>query len=326
MTDEKNGAARQTAIGAFVLGGVALSLAAFILFGASHLFSSTVRATIVFQDSISGLAVGAPVNFRGVRVGAVKGIGIEFDAKTQAAFIPVTIELDPGRVTVTSGNADHKITLNEVIGRGLRAELNTQSFVTGQSEIDLDFDPAAPAVLHPDITSLPEIPTRQSTLQKVTEQLSQLPLRELVGNAGATLQSLRGLSEKLDSFLPPLIESLKVTSDRSAVAIAAASQSLSDMQARADATLGHISRLANAGTLLVNQRGPELRTLLLSADQAVVQARDLITNLKGAASERGADRTNIDSALRDLATTAASLRGLAEDVEHNPQLLLTGRR
>jgi paraquat-inducible protein B len=84
--------------------------------------------------------------------------------------------------------------------------------------------------------------------------------------------------------------------------------------------------MANAGTLLVDQRGAELRTLLLSSNQAVAQAHDLIASLKGLASERGADRVNIDSALRDLATTAASLRGLSEDVEHNPQLLLTGRK
>ena len=61
--------------------------------------------------------------------------------------------------------------------RGLRAELNTQSFVTGQSQIDLDFDQSAPAVMHPNVTSLPEIPTRLSTIQRVQKQLSQLPLR-----------------------------------------------------------------------------------------------------------------------------------------------------
>jgi len=35
---------------------------------------------------------------------------------------------------------------------------------------------------------------------------------------------------------------------------------------------------------------------------------------------------NLEAALRDLAASAASLRGFSNDVEHNPQLLLTGRR
>jgi paraquat-inducible protein B len=48
--------------------------------------------------------------------------------------------------------------------------------------------------------------------------------------------------------------------------------------------------------------------------------------LKGLTSERAASRANLESTLRDLAAAAASLRGFANDVEHNPQLLLTGRR
>lgn len=317
---------RQTAIGAFVLGGIGLTLAGIVLFGKSHLFSPTVRAAVVFQGSVSGLTVGAPVNFRGVRVGAVESITVEFDPKSQTAFIPVTVQLEPKRVVLAGQKRQDATDLPQVVGVGLRAELNTQSFVTGQSEIDLDFDPTSAAVLHPDITSLPEIPTRTSTIQRVKDQLSQLPLRELADNANVTLQSLRALSEKLDRTLPALIDSLRSTSDRTAATIELASQGVGDMEKRLDATLGDISRLANAGTLLLSQRGAELHTTLVSANQTVVQARDMLAELKGLTSERGAGRANVDSTLRDLAAAAAALRGLATDVEHNPQLLLTGRR
>jgi paraquat-inducible protein B len=208
---------------------------------------------------------------------------------------------------LTGGKGTEAVDLVNLSARGLRAELNIQSFVTGQSEIDLDFDSASPSVMHPGVTRLPEIPTRQSTIQKMQEQLSRLPLRELTDNANATLRSLRTLSKKLDNALPPLIDNLRATSDRSAVAIAAAGQAVTEIQGRLDATLGDISRLAKAGTVQL-------------------QAREILADLKGVTSERGTDRANIDSALRDLATTAAALRGLATDVERNPQLLLTGRR
>ncbi len=326
MSDETAIAGRHTAIGAFVLGGAVLGLGAIVLFGKLHVFSPTLLAAIVFQDSISGLTVGAPVTFRGVRVGAVDSIAVEFDPKTQTAYIPVTIQLESKRVILTNENKGDAVDLSQLIAQGLRAELNTQSFVTGQSEINLDFDTASVAVLHADITPLPEIPTRQSTIQRVKEQLSQLPLRELADNANATLQSLRALSEKLDRSLPPLIDSLKATSDRSAGVVGIASQALSELQGRLGGTLGDISRMANAGNLVLTQRGAELHTVLVSSNQTVVQARDLLADLKSLTSERGADRANIDSALRDLATAAAALRGLARDVEHNPQLLLTGRR
>ena len=206
---------RQTAVGAFVLGGIVLGLGAIVLFGKFSLFNPSVRAAIVFQDSIAGLSVGAPVTFRGVRVGAVERIAIKFDPKTRVAYIPVTVTLEPGRALITEPDDQRTSILADLITHGLRAELNVQSFVTGQSEINLDFDPASPSVLHRGITSLPEIPTRQSTLQKAREQLSQLPLRELADNASATLQSLRALAEKLNQDLPPLVDSLKATSDRS---------------------------------------------------------------------------------------------------------------
>ena len=326
MSDDKGGTGHHAAIGAFVLGGVGLALAAIVLFGNLRPFGHTLKAGIVFQDSVSGLAIGAPVTFRGVRVGAVTGIAVQFDPATRTATIPVTVQLDSQRVLVTSGVGDPSFDLPHLVAQGLRAELNTQSFVTGQSEIDLDFDPSSPAGLHPGVIDLPEIPTRQSTIQRVRDQLAQLPLRELADNANATLGSLRGLSQKLDQSLPPLIESLRTTSDRSATAIDTAGKAVIELQARLDATLGDVSRLAGVGSQLLTQRGGELHTVLQSSNQAVVQARDLLADLKSLTSERGADRANIDSTLRDLATAAAALRGLAHDVERNPQLLLTGRR
>ena len=75
-------AAKQTVIGAFVFGGLLLAIGAIVLFDNFRLFSPTMRAAVVFQGSISGLSVGAPVTFRGVRVGAVESIVLQFDPQT----------------------------------------------------------------------------------------------------------------------------------------------------------------------------------------------------------------------------------------------------
>ena len=141
-------AAKQTVIGAFVFGGLVLAIGAIVLFGNFRLFSPTMRAAVVFQGSISGLSVGAPVTFRGVRVGAVESIVLQFDPQTHTAYIPVTVQLEPDRVRVMGDDSSARrvLDLSSLAARGLRAELNTQSFVTGQSQIDLDFDQSAPAV------------------------------------------------------------------------------------------------------------------------------------------------------------------------------------
>ncbi len=317
---------RQTAVGAFVLGGGALALAAALLFGKFHIFSPVTLASVVFQDSIAGLSIGAPVTFRGVRVGSVQNITIQFDPKTHIAYIPVVLQLEAGRVRVAKTGETAAVDLDALIARGLRAELNTQSFVTGQSEIDLDFDPASAAVLHPEITALIEIPTKQSTIQRVKDTLSQLPLRDLVNDASATLQSLRGLSQKLDRGLPPLVDSLKLSSDRADVLVNAAVDTLKDVQAHLDVTLGNVDRLTHTGGSELTARGTDLQKLLAAATQAANRASATLDGVKGLTSDRGAERANIDSALRDIAAAAASLRGFASDVEHNPQLLLTGRK
>ncbi len=321
-------AEKQTTIGVFVFGGLVLAIGAIVLFGNFRLFSPTVRAAVVFQGSISGLSVGAPVTFRGVRVGAVESIVLQFDPQSHTAYIPVTVQLEPDRVRVMGddSNARRVLDLSALAVRGLRAELNTQSFVTGQSQIDLDFDQSAPAVMHPNVTSLPEIPTRLSTIQRVQKQLSQLPLEDLVTNADGALQSMRALSERLDKDLPPLLTSLRATSDGSARTAEAATKAITDLQNHLDDTLTRVTAFVANSDQQLSQRGADLHTLLASSTQTVQQARETLNDLKSLTSSRGETRANLDATLRDLAASAASLRGFANDVEHNPQLLLTGRR
>jgi paraquat-inducible protein B len=316
----------QTALGAFVLGGIVLAVAAIVLFGKFDLFHPSIRAAVVFKDSIAGLSVGAPVTFRGVRVGAVESIALQFDPKSKTAYIPVTVSLEPNRALVTGKSDGGAVDLSGLITLGLRAELHTQSFVTGQSDIELDFDPESAPMLHPSVTALPEIPTRLSTLQRAREQLSQLPLREVAENTSATMLSLRALAQKLDQDLPPLVESLKLSSDKSAQAVDTTRQAIEELQGRLDVALSAIGQIATTGDRQLNERGAELHTLLTASNQTMQQIRDLVGDAKSLMAGRGVSRANIESTLRDLAAAAASLRGFASDVEHDPQLLLTGRR
>ncbi len=318
---------RQTAIGAFVLGGIILGLGALVFFGNFRLFQPTRNAAVVFDGSISGLAVGAPVTFRGVRVGAVQRIVIQYDAATQKTYIPVTLQLEPSRVRVAGEHkGDAALNLTTLVAQGLRAELNTQSFVTGQSQIELNFDPETAAILHPGVTDLTEIPVKQSTIQRVREQLSELPLHELVDTAGAVLENVRQLSAKLDEDLPPLTASLRATSEGASHTVQIANQAMADLQAKLDVTLTRIGQLVTNSDQQLTQRSADMHVLLTSSNQSVQQTHEVLNNLRNLTSDRGETRANLEAALRDLAAAAASLRGFSSDVEHNPQLLLTGRR
>jgi paraquat-inducible protein B len=315
---------RQTAVGAFVLGGIALVLAAIVLFGQINPFATPVRVVVIFQGSASGLSVGSPVTFRGVRVGAVSAISIEFDSKAYAAYIPVTLELQPDRVRLVHNAAP--LRFPELIRHGLRAEVNIQSLVTGQSQIDLDFDPSSPAVLHPGFSNLPEIPTRQSVIQKAQQTLAQLPLKELADNAAQSLVSIRTLADKLDRDLPPLIASVQQSSEHSRELVDVAIKTVGSLQTQLATTLSGIDRLTSTGAAQLDARGAELHLLLENTNATVLQARQTLASLQAVTSPRSEERANLQSTLRDLSAAAAALRGFASDVERNPQLLFTGRK
>lgn len=317
----------KTTIGAFVLGGFILIMGVIIFFGNFNLFSAPFRAAVVFQDSISGLSIGAPVNFRGVRVGTVESISIKYNRKTHTAYIPVIIQLDPKKVTVTNKDRQNApVEFTRLVALGLRAELNLQSFVTGQSQINLDFQRGSPMTLHPEVTDLPEIPTTPSAIEVMTKQLSKLPLQEISNNLVESLRSIKSLSAKLDAELPDLIKSFKGTSEEAHKAIAQTQGTITEVSKRLDTTLVNVSKMAKDSDAQINSRGQELRTLLLTSNTTILNAQEALKNIKDITSPRSPTRMNLNAGLNDLAATAASLRGFANEIERNPQLLLMGRR
>ena len=140
------------------------------------------------------------------------------------------------------------------------------------------------------------------------------------------MAALMRLSDKLDRDLPPLVASLTATSDRSSRTVDVATKAIVELQDRLDDTLTRVTEFVRGADQQMSQRGADLHTLLTSATQTVQQARETLNDLRSLTSNRGETRANLDATLRDLAAAAGSLRGFANDVEHNPQLLLTGRR
>ncbi|MGY9015808.1 MAG: PqiB family protein, partial [Rhodospirillales bacterium] len=113
--------------------------------------SYTEKQAIImyFNGSVRGLTLGAPVEFRGIKVGEVTDVKLEFDAETNAFQIPVVAEIEPERFSIL-GKRDRSAYENRFstfIEKGLRAQLKTGSFLTGQLFVDLDFHPETAARL-----------------------------------------------------------------------------------------------------------------------------------------------------------------------------------
>lgn len=317
---------RLAAVGLFVLCGAALAVFTIVAFGAIDPFRHETSAEIVFDGPVSGLAVGAPVTFRGVPVGHVTSIRIDYDPSTHRVYIPVRIELQDDMIELSGDAPRGRPSITAWVRDGLKARLLPVSLISGETEVDLDFDASDRPRLHPDIATLPEVPAAGLGDGPLAEQLSELPLQRLAANANLALQSMRRLSDSLNGSLPPLLDSATRSSNTADRAFDAARVSLIQLQRRSDATLSGIDRLTATGQSQLDARGADLHTLLVSSNEAVLEARDTLGNVGSLTDTRSPARMNLEETLRDLSDASASLRGFAADVEQNPRLLVTGRR
>jgi paraquat-inducible protein B len=318
-------ATKSALVGGFLLGGLALAVAAILLVGGTHLFTPVTRAVTFFTGSVAGLSVGAPVTFRGVRVGSVESIALEIEPRTLQARIPVVLRIDPSKVTWEMEPGATGTVLRRAVDAGLRAQLAIQSVVTGQLQVDLDILPNTKPVTYSTIEGVPEIPAIPSTLQQLKDQLSGLPVRDLVQTVNRVLLSLEHLENTLNGNLKPLMDSALATSDTARVTLETATRAITDLQQQAKTTLQGVDKLTASGRTQIDQKSAELSQVLTSIDRASKAAERVLVSVDSMTDARSPARANLNAALRDLAASAASLRGFASDVERNPNLILTGR-
>ena len=167
--------------GAFVIGAVILVVAGIILFGSRGFLAQRPVYVMYFEGSVKGLSEGAPVVFRGVRVGWVKNISLRFDPDAASVRIPVLVEIDPETITGAQGRSEQQKYLGQLIDQGLKAQLQLQNVLTGQLVIALDFYPDRPVRLVDKDSRYPEIPTIPSSLEQFTRTIENLPIEEMAG-------------------------------------------------------------------------------------------------------------------------------------------------
>jgi len=307
-------------VGGFALGGLALAALGIVVLGGKHLFADTAEVVVVFDGSVAGLGVGSPVTFRGVKIGEVKSMKIHVDARANSGMIPVVLELDSDRIswTGTAGQPSGTKGLQQGVAAGLRAQLASQSLITGQLSIDLDFHPGTPSVAAEKMGGLFEIPTIPSDLQNFKDELREVDLRGIAADVRHTLATLQKVLSDVDGQVGPIADSLRTTLDTTT----ATERTLRVDVAR---TLAQIDQLAAEGRGQLATNGKDLEQLIQTAQRAVAQAETLAATLNEMTAPRSPMRGDLEAALRDLAASADSLRTLTRNLERNPAGTLWGR-
>ena len=150
--------ANPTVIGAFLLGVIVLVVAGLMIFGGGQFFTEKVTYVAYFPETVSGLNDGAPVNFRGVKVGVVRRIEVQLDAQDLSVRVPAYLQLQRKRIREIGGSIPEGDLIPELIARGLRAQLQLHFHLThfyqGVSSCEFKFSPTVAALMQPGVSAI----------------------------------------------------------------------------------------------------------------------------------------------------------------------------
>lgn len=216
------------------------------------------RYVLNFTETVRGLTVGAPIDFRGIVVGEVSAIYTHFDPVTKQFTIPVEIKIFPERFTsrYDTGSkpangrvmADRRGFADLLVSRGFRAQLKTASLLTGQLFVAVDFFPAAPKAKIDWNNPLPEIPTVPGNLQGLQDsitslvaKLNKIPFEGIGSDLRKTLGDASTLLATLNNEIAP---EAKATLAAAHDALASANSALQPGSAVAQTTIDTMRELS----------------------------------------------------------------------------------
>jgi paraquat-inducible protein B len=298
-------------IGAFVVCAIAIAVAAFVTVSSGLLFRNTRTFVVFFQGSVNGLEKGAPVKFRGVPIGTVTDIRILLREQAAPNRIPVLIEIDRDRLQGLGarGDAASDQRLTELVDElGLRAQLQQQSFITGLLYVALDLFPDSKPefVLPRERAPYPEIPSLPTTLEQARAKLENLFDRISRIDFDALGKSVNGA---LDGF-NRLVNSPDVYSNLQA--LHATLDEIRGAAADLRARMSPLTAGVNATTSDLRVAIQRLQTSLERFDTLVDPNAPLLSSFA--------------ATLGDLGEAARAVRQLAEQVDRNPNVLITGKK
>lgn len=343
--------ANPTLIGSFVVGAVVLMVLGIIVFSKGKFLVKKEPFVLYFEGPLAGLSVGAPVTFRGVKVGSVTQILVRVNTEDRIIQTPVFIETESDRFTPIGRRLREKERekfVQDLIQRGMRAQLVVQSFVTGQVEVALDFHPETPIKLVGADPGQFELPTVPSKITELAKKFEKLPLGDLVD---ATLDLIQSLDEKvnspdimkpfrsLDTTLKELqqlvqnidsqVEPMAINVEDTALAAQATLKEAKDTLASAKTDINRT--LKDIHKLVENVDGhvkPVATSFVGAADAArdtLQQGKKTLSTIDESLEEGSPLHYELFQTLEELSAAARSIRSLADYLERNPNALLTGK-
>lgn len=308
-------------LGLFVLLAMAAVVGVVAFLGARSLHRESVTYTTYFNESVTGLDIGAPVKFRGVTIGHVSAIEIAPDHR----HVEVRNDLDVAEIKrmglVETGREGRKPRF--LVPRDLRTQLGTQG-ITGVKFLAIDFfderaNPPPPLPFPPPDNYIPAANSMMKNLEDtLTKAMDRLP--ELVDAVVAIMGRVDRIVAVLekDDVAGTLVTTLKHADETlTSVQHTLHKIDLANVPEKAAATITDLDVAVGKMNKVLDR---------IDGDQGLVASATRAAESFGEVGRRATGTTrDLDAALRDVREAAEAIRALADALEQDPDMLLKGR-
>lgn len=336
--------ANKIAIGGFVVGAIGLAVLSLLMFGSGRFFQKKSMHVMFFQGSVKGLNVGAPVKFRGVDIGMVKDIQLTINPQDLEFYVPVYVEIFNNRISILGGESqekkfDHEEGIDTLVTEmGLRAQLQMQSFVTGQLFINYDFYPESAinkVGLEKKIYEVPTIPTtleivsetaediltglREVNFKEIVENISQTTkgvnelvnspdMREAIGNFNNALEDMQRIIQSMDAFMGAVNGKVDSVTDSF------------------ESTMQDTRKLVNNIDNRFNSAASDVEGTLAAVQASFKKAESLLTEAEKLISSNSSLRREIMMTLASMSDASRSIEELTDYLQQHPDSLIKGKK
>jgi paraquat-inducible protein B len=326
-------------IGSFFLAALGLVIIAIFMFGGDSFFKKHHQFVLFFhtENNLNGLNVGAPVKLEGVQIGEVKEVALLVDEKTLEIIKPVVIELDYSNIIndddddtydfkSKEGDAHNKSTKN-FIKKGLKAQLKTQSLLTGLLYIEFQFTPQDEVVMSGrNFRDLQELPTTTNATedlkreaQKVVNRIGKLPLEKIVEDLAVNMHEIKVILTS---------QSLKENRQGVNQSIKEMEKLLVNLNENFTPLMLNLNGTMKDTRVVVQEFSREIKPVLSSLEKTLNKATELLSESQYAVrsfEDLSSPEAPLWQALEALKEAAESTKNLTDTLERNPESIIYGK-
>ena len=266
-------------------------------------YARKIKFVMYFTGSVRGLSPGAPLEFRGIRIGEVLDIRMEFDEETTSFRIPVLVEIEPDRIIHRDSQnpLSPEQTLQTLVDKGLRGRLQSGNLLTGKLFVELNIYPDAPLTMVADASmTYPELPTIAGAFEAITQSIGEFveQFRTIdIEEIGNNIENILGGADKLVN---------KNVNE----------EAVTDLQASMRA-LSNVLRNVDEGNL---------DTTIVAARNVLINLQDTLRMINDILEPHSPLQHNVIKVMDELEEMSRSVRLLIETLERQPNSIIFGRK